>query len=136
MNDTATQTRSVVVERELPYPPEKIWRALTQPHLIAEWLMQADFQPAVGHRFKFTAGWGTIDCEVKEVEPHRTLAYSWASQGLDSIVTWTLAPAAGGTRLRMEQTGFRPEQEQAFRGATAGWPRFLAGLEQLLEKVN
>ena len=61
MTDTAT--RSVVVEREIPYPPEKIWRALTQPHLIEEWLMKNDFNPVVGHRFKLRGDWGgVLDC--------------------------------------------------------------------------
>lgn len=136
MSTTATETLNVVVERDLPFPPEKIWRALTQPHLLAEWLMKADFQPVVGHDFQFTAGWGVIDCQVLEVEPQRALAYRWAAQGLDSVVTWTLVPTGAGTRLRMEQTGFRPEQQQAYRGATAGWPRFFAGLEQVLARLD
>ena len=64
-----TETRTVVVEREMPFPPEKIWRALTQPHLIEEWLMKSDFKPVVDHRFKFTADWGAVNCQVLEVEP-------------------------------------------------------------------
>ena len=62
MNETSTETRSVVVEREIPYPPEKIWRALTQPHLIEEWLMKNDFKPVVGHRFNLRGDWGGVDC--------------------------------------------------------------------------
>ena len=78
MSETATETRSVVVEREIPYPPEKIWRALTQPHLIEEWLMKNDFKPAVGHRFNLRGEWGgVLDCEVLAVEPNRTLSYTW-----------------------------------------------------------
>ncbi|MDF2809912.1 MAG: polyketide cyclase [Microvirga sp.] len=64
MTGTATETRSVTVEREIPYPPEKIWRALTQPHLIEEWLMKNDFKPVVGHRFDLRADWGAVDCQV------------------------------------------------------------------------
>src|SRR5215470_3245484 len=71
MNETSTEARSVVVERELPYPPEKIWRALTQPHLIEEWLMKNDFKPVVEHRFNFRADWGAVDCRVVAVEPNR-----------------------------------------------------------------
>ena len=96
-----TETRSVVVEREIPHPPAKIWRALTQPHLIAEWLMKNDFQPVVGHGFKLSADWGSVDCEVKTVEAEKTLSYTWAAYGLESVVTWTLTPTGTGTRLRM-----------------------------------
>jgi uncharacterized protein YndB with AHSA1/START domain len=134
MSEAATETRSVVVERELPHPPEKIWRALTQPHLLEEWLMQGDIQPIPGHRFDFRAHWGVIDCQVQAVELNRMLRYSWAGLGLDSVVTWTLTPSGAGTRLRMEQTGFRPDQQQAYQGAKFGWPRFFANLEQLLAR--
>ena len=99
MTDTATETRSVVLEREIPYPPEKIWRALTQPHLIAEWLMKNDFMPVVGHRFNLRGEWGgVLDCEVLTVEPYNTLSYTWnfthsdAAFDLRSLVTFTLTP--------------------------------------------
>jgi uncharacterized protein YndB with AHSA1/START domain len=74
MTDTATETRSVVIEREMPFPPEKIWRALTQPHLIEEWLMKNDFNPVVGERFNLRADWGAVDCQVLVVEPNKTLS--------------------------------------------------------------
>ncbi|MGR9169164.1 SRPBCC family protein [Rhizobium sp. KDH_Rht_773_N] len=134
MNDTATEIRSVVVEREIAFPPEKIWRALTQPHLIAEWLMKNDFKPVPDHRFTLSAEWGSVACRVLEVEPNRTLAYTWDAYGLESTVTWTLTPAGAGTRLRMEQAGFRPDQEQAYQGASFGWQRFLDNLQQVLER--
>jgi uncharacterized protein YndB with AHSA1/START domain len=136
MTDTATETRSVVLEREVAYPPEKIWRALTQPHLIEAWLMKNDFEPVVDHRFKFSADWGSVDCQVLAIEPNRTLSYTWGAYGLESIVTWTLTPTSTGTRLRMEQSGFRPDQQQAYGGAKAGWSRFLANLEQVLERTD
>lgn len=135
MAETAAQTRSVVVERELAFPPEKIWRALTQPHLIEEWLMKNDFQPAKDHRFKLTAAWGVIDCRVLVLEPNRSLSYSWDALGLESVVTWTLTPTSAGAHLRMEQTGFRPDQKQALMGATAGWPRFFESLEGIVAKL-
>jgi uncharacterized protein YndB with AHSA1/START domain len=136
MTDTATQTRSVVVEREMPYPPEKIWRALTQPHLLAEWLMKNDFMPVVNHRFNFRGDWGAADCQVREVEPNKTLSYTWAAFGLESIVTWTLTPTRTGTHLRMEQSGFQPDQQQAYLGARGGWQRFFANLEQVLARTD
>ena len=124
--------RSVVVERAFAYPPEKIWRALTQPHLIEAWLMKNDFLPLVGHRFGLRADWGSVDCVVLLVEAGRVLSYSWSAMGLESVVTWTLTGFEGGTRLRMEQAGFRADQEQAFRGAGFGWERFLGLLEGVL----
>jgi uncharacterized protein YndB with AHSA1/START domain len=132
----ATELRSVIVEREIAHPPEKIWRALTQPHLIQEWLMKSDFKPVVGHDFKFSADWGSVDCQVVTVEPHRMLSYTWGAYGLESVVTWTLTPTTTGTHLRMEQAGFRPDQQQAYGGAKVGWPRFFAGLEQVLARLE
>ncbi|RQR53166.1 SRPBCC domain-containing protein [Burkholderia sp. Bp9125] len=134
MNTAPTETRSVVVEREVPYPPEKIWRALTQPHLLEEWLMKNDFAPAVDRRFRFSADWGAVECRVLAVEPHRSLSYTWAALGLDSVVTWTLTPTHAGTLLRMEQVGFRPDQEQAFQGAKYGWRKFFTALEGVLAR--
>jgi uncharacterized protein YndB with AHSA1/START domain len=131
-----TDTLSVVVERELAYPPEKIWRALTQPHLIEEWLMKNDFKPVVDHRFNLSADWGAVDCQVLAVDPNKTLTYTWAAYGLESVVTWTLTPASTGTRLRMEQSGFRPDQQLAYHGAKAGWQQLVAALEQVLARID
>lgn len=136
MTETQAETLSVVVEREVPHPPEKIWRALTQPHLIEEWLMKNDFKPAVGHRFDLRADWGSVDCRVLTVEPNKTLSYTWEALGLESVVTWTLTPTSTGTHLRMEQTGFRPDQKQAYQGAKYGWPRFFGNLEQVLARMD
>ena len=136
MNETSSETLSVVVEREIPHPPEKIWRALTQPHLIEEWLMKTSFKPEVGHRFDFRADWGSVNCQVVTVEPNRMLSYTWGAHGLESVVTWTLSPAGAGTHLRMEQVGFRPDQKQAYAGAKFGWTRFLENLEQVLARAD
>jgi len=136
MNNIATETRSVIVERDIPHPPEKIWRALTEPHLIEEWLMQNDFQPVVDHRFNLRGDWGAVDCQVLEIEPRKTLSYRWDAMGLESIVTWTLTPTRTGTHLRMEQAGFRRDQEQAFQGAKFGWQKFFANLEQVLARTE
>ncbi|WP_416065706.1 SRPBCC family protein [Rhizobium sp. ZK1] len=136
MNETLPEIRSVVVEREIAFPPEKIWRALTQPHLIEEWLMKNDFKPVPDHRFKLSAEWGSVDCRVLEIEPNRTLAYTWDAYGLESTVTWTLTPIGSGTHLRMEQSGFRPDQEQAYQGAKFGWQRFFENLQQVLARAD
>jgi uncharacterized protein YndB with AHSA1/START domain len=132
MTDNATETLSVVVEREIPHPPEKIWRALTQPELIQEWLMKNDFKPVVGHSFNLRADWGAVDCRVQSVEPNKMLSYTWGAFGLESTVTWTLTPTSTGTQLRMEQSGFRPDQKQAYQGAKYGWQKFFAGLERVV----
>ena len=141
MSGEDTEVRSAVVEREFAHPPEKIWRALTQPHLIAEWLMQNDFVPAIGHRFKLRGEWGgVLDCEVLAIEPGRELSYTWdfahddPAFALKSVVTFTLVPTPAGTRLRVEQMGFRPDQKQAFGGARAGWSQFFGKLEELLQR--
>ena len=136
-----TETRSIVVERTIPHPPEKIWRALTQSHLVEEWLMKNDFEPKAGHRFTFRAtpvpGWkGFTNCEVMTVEPPHRLVYSWgdgteSDSGLRTIVTWTLTPQSGGTHVRMEQSGFRAADESGFKGMGAGWPRILERLENV-----
>jgi uncharacterized protein YndB with AHSA1/START domain len=141
MNEPSTETRSVVVERELPFPPEKIWRALTQPHLIEEWLMKNDFNPVVGHRFNLQRSPKpdlniVVDCQVLVVEPNKTLSYTWSAFDLEGVVTWTLTPTSTGTHLRMEQSGFRPDQKQAYGGARGGWQRFFANLEQVLARTN
>ena len=140
---TATETRSVVIERDFAHAPSKLWRALTQPHLIEDWLMKNHFAPNVDHRFTLRGEWGgVLDCEVLEVEPGRTLAYRWDHShedpafDLKSVVTFTLTPSDKGTLLRVEQTGFRPNQRQAFGGALQGWPNHLANLERVLDGLN
>jgi uncharacterized protein YndB with AHSA1/START domain len=140
MTDTAT-TRTLVIEREMPHPPEKVWRALTQSSLMAEWLMTNDFQPVVGHRFTFratpVAKWnGVIDCEVKAVEPHSRLSYSWGTLGMESLVTFTLTPTGNGTHLRMEHSGFRPDQEANYKGANYGWQKFIGNLQRVVERMD
>ena len=140
-------TRTIVIERDMPHPPEKIWRALTQASLMEEWLMKNDFQPVVGRSFNFRAApvphWnGVVDCTVLEIEPNERLCYSWnasgdeAANGLKSVVTWTLTRTNGGTHLRMEHSGFRPKDESNFQGASYGWQRFFGGLERVLAGLD
>ena len=136
MTKPATETLSVVVEREIPFPPEKIWRALTQPHLIEEWLMKNDFKPVVGHSFNLRADWGAVDCQVLDSRAEQNAVLHVGGHGLESVVTWTLTPTSTGTHLRMEQSGFRPDQQQAYQGAKYGWQRFFANLEQVLARID
>jgi uncharacterized protein YndB with AHSA1/START domain len=134
------EVKSLIVERVMPHPPEKIWRALIDSELIGQWLMRNDFQPIVGHRFRFQAtpmaGWkGFTNCEVKQVDAPRRLVYTWgdgteSDSGLKTVVTWTLEAVPSGTKVRMEQSGFRPQDEAGFRGMGSGWPRILEALER------
>ena len=138
---TEPETRTLVVEREIAFPAEKLWRALTQPHLIEEWLMKNDFKPAVGHCFNLRKEPKpdvsiVVDCEVLKVEPNKALSYTWNAFGLESVVTFTLTPTETGTRLRVEQSGFRPDQQHAFKGARASWPGVLAALEAVLKRTD
>lgn len=138
------QTQSVIVERHLRHPAEKVWRALTEPALLGAWLMPTDFRASVGHRFTFrvpgNAHWnGVTDCEVLAVDPPRRLAYAWnasgdeAATGIRTVVTWTLSPVEGGVVLRMEQSGFREHEGRNLEGARWGWQKFVGQLEAQLD---
>ena len=133
---------------DLPHPPEKVWRALTESDLLAKWIMSNDMKAIVGHQFTFRTDpspfWdGIVHCEVLEVDPPRRLRYSWQGAkntagrfGVDTIVTWSLTPTqAGGTLLSIEQSGFNPEARQAYAGAKNGWERNITTLGQLLARL-
>lgn len=103
--------RDVTIEVTYPHPPEKVWRAITDKELVAKWLMPNDLEPVVGREFQFRTtpmrGWnGIVDCRVLEADPPRRLSYTWRSEHLDTVVTWTLTPVASGTKLTLEHTGF------------------------------
>jgi uncharacterized protein YndB with AHSA1/START domain len=137
MTINTAQTGSLVIEREMAHPPEKIWRALTEGKLIGEWLINNDFQPVVGHRFQFRStpvpGWnGIIESEVLMVEPNSRLSYSWISMGLESVVTWTVTPIKNGTHVRMEHSGFPSEESASYKGARYGWTNFIGKLQQVV----
>ncbi|MFV2179244.1 SRPBCC domain-containing protein [Actinomadura sp. LOL_016] len=122
---------AIEVDEFLPHPPARVWHALTDPDLLARWLMPNDFEPSVGHRFTFatrpvpSADFdGTVHCEVLEIDAERLLRISWAGGGLDTTVTWRLAPEGTGTRLFIEHRGFDlddPAQQFAFKGMGSGW---------------
>ena len=130
---------SLVVERVFRHKHEKLWRALTESQVLAQWMMENDFVPESGRRFQFRAtpapNWnGIVDCEVREVEPMRRLTYRWGVGGdLEWIVEWSLTEVEGGTLLRMEQSGFVPGQEAAYAGARYGWQKFFGQLEQVMD---
>jgi uncharacterized protein YndB with AHSA1/START domain len=141
MSTIAESTRSVVVERVFAHAPAKVWRALTESPLIAQWLMKNDFELTVGKKFQLRAdpvpNWdGVIDCEVMVVEPMKQLSYSWGTMGMGTMVLWTLTPAEGGTHVRVEQTGFREDQPANYKGAQYGWQKFFGVLEKVLEGVQ
>jgi uncharacterized protein YndB with AHSA1/START domain len=137
----AENTRTLVIEKTFPQPPEKLWRALTESPLIAQWLLNNDFQPTVGRKFQFRSdpvqGWnGIIDCEVLAIDPLKRLSYTWTSMGLETAVLFTLTPSGGGTLLRMEQSGFTLEADHAYKGANYGWQSFLGKLEKVVAELQ
>jgi uncharacterized protein YndB with AHSA1/START domain len=143
MNPTDTtargQTESLSFEFDLKHPPHKVWRALTDPVLLSEWLLPAvGFKLELGEAFSFKTdphpGWdGTVTCRMLAIEPQRTLSYAWGVPGLDTVVTFTLTPTASGTRLSLVQSGFKPDQKQAFGGARYGWSLMGGRLVELLD---
>jgi uncharacterized protein YndB with AHSA1/START domain len=127
MSDTTTAAETIVTDYDLAEPPHKVWRALTEPDLLAAWLGPNDIRPEVGHRFNVEPGTdGPVECEVLEVEPNRSITYSWreAKDGgpaLDSQVTWILTPTfIGGTHLRLVHDGFVLSSGRALAMAGAG----------------
>jgi uncharacterized protein YndB with AHSA1/START domain len=144
MANQGESPRRLVVERVFAHAPEKVWRALTESPVLAQWMMKNDFEPVVGKRFQFRAepmpNWnGVVDCEVLTVEPMKQLSYNWGvggEGGLQWAVLWTLTPVEGGTHVRMEQSGFGPEQQAAYQGANYGWQRFFGGLEKVLGELG
>jgi uncharacterized protein YndB with AHSA1/START domain len=136
---TTEDIRTVTIERLYPHPPEKLWRALTDPTLLAQWLLKNDFAPTPGHTFHFRSEpapyWdGIITCKVLTIDPPHQIAYTWSALGLESTVHFTLTPNESGTTLLMQHSGFTPDQDQAYKGATYGWQRFLTNLETTLNE--
>ncbi len=129
------------LEFDLKHPPQKVWRALTDPVLLAEWLLPVvdlKLEPGAEFAFKTQAypGWdGTVNCRLVEIEPHRKLSYTWTVPFLDTVVTFTLAPTPSGTRLSLVQSGFKPDQKQEFGGARYGWNMMGGRLVDLLARI-
>lgn len=135
-----SQTESIAFEFDLNHLPAKVWRALTDPALLAEWLLPViDLRLEPGAAFTFTAppqpGWdGMVHCRILEIEAPRKLRYRWVVGDMDTVVTFTLAPTASGTRLSLEQSGFRPEQKRNVGGARYGWRMMGGKLVDLLAR--
>jgi uncharacterized protein YndB with AHSA1/START domain len=141
-NKTAqSQTESISLEFDLHHAPEKVWRALTDPVLLVEWLLPVvDLKIEPGAAFTFKAqpqpGWdGIVNCQFLEIEPHRKLNYSWVVGEIDTVVTFTLTPTPLGTRLLLVQSGFKPDQKQNFAGARYGWKMMGGKLVDLLTRI-
>ena len=139
MNQSEEQTRSVVMEKIFAHAPEKLWRAFTEPALLTQWLLSNNFPPEIDREFQFwnepVGGWdGVIECKILALDPPQHVAYSWRALGLVSTVEFTLTARDGGTYLRMEHSGFRADQEAAYRGAQYGWQRFIGNLARLLDE--
>lgn len=137
MKVPAQTSSTLAIERVFPHPPEKLWRALTESRLLAEWLVNNDFEPTVGRKFQFRResmpNWdGVIDCKVLAIEPLKRLSYTWEAMGIETVVHWTLTKVDGGTHLRMEQSGFASEEDRAYKGAKYGWQNFLTVLDKVL----
>jgi uncharacterized protein YndB with AHSA1/START domain len=136
-----SQTESISFELDLPHVPAKVWRALTDPVLLAEWLLpvvELKLEPGAPFRFKAPPqpGWdGTVNCRLLEIETHRKLSYAWAVGDIDTVVTFALAPTASGTRLSLVQSGFKPDQKRNFGGARYGWRMMGGKLVDLLARI-
>jgi uncharacterized protein YndB with AHSA1/START domain len=137
-----SQTESISFEFDLQHLPQKVWRALTDPVLLAEWLLPVvglELAPQAAFTFKTQPypGWdGTVNCRMLEIEAERKLSYTWVvGDMLDTVVTFTLTPTPSGTRLSLVQSGFKPEQKQNFGGARYGWKMMGGKLVDLLAKL-
>jgi uncharacterized protein YndB with AHSA1/START domain len=136
-----SQTESISFEFDLHHPPEKVWRALTDPRLLAEWLLPVidlELEPGAAFTFKTQPypGWdGTVNCRFVEIEPLRKLSYTWSVPFLDTVVTFTLTPTPSGTRMSLVQSGFTPEQKRESGGARYGWKMMGEKLVDLLGRI-
>lgn len=133
------QYAAITCDRLLTHAPDEVWRALTEPALLAGWWATAtDLRPQVGHRFALDMGaWGTQQCEVTAVEPGSLLAYTFGVGTIDTTLTWRLVPEDAGTRPFLEHAGWDLDTEvgqQGYRGMGAGWPHVLARVDAALSE--
>jgi len=127
----------------LDHLPEKVWRALTDPVLLAQWLLPVvDLKLERGAAFTFKTqpypGWdGTVNCRMLEIEAGMKLSYTWVvgDMEINTVVTFMLTPTASGTRLSVVQSGFKPDQKRNFGGARYGWKMMGGKLVDLLARI-
>ena len=137
-----SQTESISFEFDLHHSPEKVWRALTDPVLLAEWLLPVvDLRLESGASFAFKTqphpDWdGTVHCRFVEIEAQRKLSWTWVVGDIDTVVTFTLTPTASGTRLSLVQSGFKPDQKRNVNGARYGWKMMGRKLVDLLARIQ
>lgn len=127
---------AIEVDQFVARPVQRVWQALTDPDLLARWLMPNDFKPVVGHQFTFRTepvpqhGFdGIVYCQVLALDPPQLLRISWRGGTLDTTVTWRLVPEGTGTRLLITHDGFDdtdPAQQAAMKILGGGWQRHLA----------
>lgn len=140
-NTARGQTESISFEFDLPHSPQKVWRALTDPELLAEWLLPVvDLELDPGATFTFNAepqpGWdGIVNCRFLEIDAHKKLSWTWVVGDIDTVVTFTLTPTESGTLLSLVQSGFKPDQKRNFGGARYGWKMMGGKLVDLLERI-
>jgi len=140
-NTAPSQTESISFEFDLQHSPERVWRALTEPALLTEWLLpvaELELEPGAAFTFKTQAypGWdGIVNCRILEIDAHKKLSYTWGAGGMDNIVTFTLTPTASGTHLSLVQSGFKPEEKRNFGGARYGWKMMGGKLVDLLARI-
>ncbi|HMS70512.1 MAG TPA: SRPBCC domain-containing protein [Saprospiraceae bacterium] len=132
------------------HPPEVIWIYLTDPDLLAQWLMPSDFKAEVGHHFMFKTkpmkklGFdGLIYCQVLEVIPNEKLVYSWKggmskeNPSLDSMVVWTLSPTPNGSKLLLEHRGFKGIKNYlSYFIMNMGWKKIGDRIAILIKKLT
>jgi uncharacterized protein YndB with AHSA1/START domain len=137
-----SQTESISFEFDLHHRPEKVWRALTDPVLLSEWLLPVvGLKLEPGAAFAFRAppqpDWdGTVNCRFSEIEVQRKLSYTWVVGDIDTVVTFTLTPTKSGTRLSLVQSGFRPNQKRNSGGARYGWKMMGGRLVDVLARIT
>ncbi|HEV7961277.1 MAG TPA: SRPBCC domain-containing protein [Actinoplanes sp.] len=125
---------SIECDQFIAKPPTAVWRALTEPDLLARWWAVGDIRPVVGHRFTLDMGsWGRQECEILQVEPEKLLRYTFAEGTLDTTITWRLESEGDGTRLFLLHDGFAEDSQEALRRMGNGWPGLLRRIEPSLE---
>jgi len=121
---------TLVFVRDLPHPPEVVWRALTDPAELDQWApFAADRDLGAPGEVTLTMVDGEnrmpLATTVLEVKEPELLAYAWGAD----LLQWELTAIDGGTRLTLRH-------QLADRGmdamVAAGWHLCVAVLERLL----